>query len=168
MSIRAVSRRYHKICQSVHDFIDSLQHFATDRFPDVIGTRLDAQQFYIAAQLQSQIGSQDVERHGVRGGAQAVQFFHIDPANGTGLFVHFCRIDEKNDIGREAAKVRGPVFGSVTRIQDEEGIEASSGGGLCQTPRDQDPRRVIRAERIADPNDRDPGRPISPKSPVFQ
>jgi hypothetical protein len=56
----------------------------------------------------------------------------------------------------------------VTGFQDEDGVEVQEETGFRQAPSGQDPGCVIRAERVANPEDRDPRLSIPALRPLFQ
>lgn len=93
----------------------------------------------------------------MRGCAHAIQFIHVDPANGARGFIHLSRVDEQDELGREATQFCRAIFRGVARIHNEDMFKVAREARLKQGARDQNPGRVIRAEGVADPDDGDPG-----------
>ncbi len=104
----------------------------------------------------------------MRGSADAIDLIDLNPADLAGRFTHLGRVDQDDNVRPEAAELRGPVFRGVTRVhnQDRGGVKREAFFG--QSASDQDPGRVIRAEKIADPKNSDPGRSILPGWPLLQ
>ena len=104
----------------------------------------------------------------MRRSADAVDLIHTDPADGPGRFSQVRRVDQENNIWRKAAQGCGAILRGVTGFQDEERVEVQEETGFRQAPNGQDPSGVIRAERAANPEDRDPRLSIPALCPLFQ
>ena len=152
----------------IHNFIHRVQHFYTDPLPHFHRSRLDAQQLHFTTQLQRQVFRQHGKRQCVRRSADAVDLIHSDPEDGPGRFSQVRRVDQENNIRRKAAQGCGAVLRGVTGFQDEDGVEVQEETGFRQAPSGQDPGRVIRAERVANSEDRDPRLSIPALYPLLQ
>jgi len=143
------------IRQFSNNLFDSLQHFCTDHFTEFVGARLDAEQFQVAAEFQVQVFCQHRERHRMGGGAQAVQIFHVDPADRSRRFVQLRGVDQEDDLGSETAQYRGGVLGGMPCVPNADEVQVPHEAGLPQLARHQDPGRVVRTEGVSDPEDGD-------------
>lgn len=104
----------------------------------------------------------------MRRSADAFDLVHADPANGPGCFANIRRVNEQDDVRHKAAQGRSAVLRGVTGFQDEDRVEIQKETGPRQAAGNQYTGRVIRPQRVANPEDRNPRLSILALCPLLQ